>query len=315
MMLSISDLNTFFHFGNAWFGKKRLIRAVDGVNINLAKSEVLGLVGESGCGKTTLGRSILRLVEPSSGQVFLNGIDILKLNKVEMRKLRPKMQIIFQDPYASLNPRMQIRQIIAEPLLLHGLINKNQVDGKVVELLTQVGLEPYFMHRYPHEMSGGERQRIAIAKVIGLAPDLIIADEPVSALDMSVRAQILNILSQLQSKMGIAMLFISHDFSVVEQMADRIIVMYMGRIVEEAKTEQLINNPKHPYTQVLISSIPGLSPIKKLKEITLREYHSLEGNFSGCSFGSRCPEYKDLCNTIPKLKIKTKNHKVACHFR
>lgn len=315
MMLSVSNLKTFFPYGNKWFAKKRVIRAVNGVNINLAKGEVLGLVGESGCGKTTLGRSILRLVEPSSGNVFLNGVDILKLKKFEMRKLRPSMQIIFQDPYASLNPRMQIRQIIAEPLLLHNFINKSQVDEKVVELLNQVGLEPYFMHRYPHEMSGGQRQRIAIAKVIGLAPDLIIADEPVSALDMSVQAQILNILNQLQNKMGIAMLFISHDLSVVEQIADRIAVMYRGHIVEEANTDELIGNPMHPYTQALISSIPGIDQFKGLKERQSGEFYPSEEDSNGCPFSSKCPEYKDLCNTIPKLEIKREHHKVACHFR
>ena len=314
-MLSVSDLKTSFAFGNTWFEKKEMIRAVDGVNINIAKGEVLGLVGESGCGKTTLGRSILRLVEPSSGKILFNGVDILKLKKLEMRKLRPKMQIIFQDPYASLNPRMQIRQIIAEPLLLHNFISKGQVDEKVVELLTQVGLEPYFMHRYPHEMSGGQRQRIAIAKVIGLAPDLIIADEPVSALDMSVRAQILNILSQLQENMGIAMLFISHDLSVVEQIADRIAVMYKGHIVEEANTDELIGNPMHPYTQALISSIPGIDKVKGLKEREPGEFYQSEENFSGCPFSLKCPEYKDLCNKIPKLEIKRVHHKVACHFR
>ncbi len=315
MMLSVSDLKTSFAFGNTWFEKTEVIRAVDGVNINIAKGEVLGLVGESGCGKTTLGRSILRLVEPSSGKILFNGVDILKLKKLEMRKLRPKMQIIFQDPYASLNPRMQIRQIIAEPLLLHNFISKGQVDEKVVELLTQVGLEPYFMHRYPHEMSGGQRQRIAIAKVIGLAPDLIIADEPVSALDMSVRAQILNILSQLQENMGIAMLFISHDLSVVEQIADRIAVMYKGHIVEEANTDELIGNPMHPYTQALISSIPGIDKVKGLKEREPGEFYQSEENFSGCPFSLKCPEYKALCNTIPNLEIKREHHKVACHFR
>jgi peptide/nickel transport system ATP-binding protein/oligopeptide transport system ATP-binding protein len=314
-MLAVSDLKTTFLFGKTWIGKKRMIRAVDGVSFELTKGEVLGVVGESGCGKTTLGRSILRLVEPSSGKIFLNELDILNLKKKELRKMRPKMQIIFQDPYASLNPRMQIRQIIAEPLLLHGFISKNQVDEKVVELLAQVGLESYFMHRYPHEMSGGQRQRIAIARVIGLAPDLIIADEPVSALDMSVRVQILNILNQLQKKMGIAMLFISHDFSVVEQVADRIIVMYKGRIVEEATTDELIQNPLHPYTQLLISSIPGLNRSKQLKEIERSEYNLAKENTNACPFSFRCSDYKILCNTNPKLETKSKNHKIACHFR
>jgi ABC-type oligopeptide transport system ATPase subunit len=221
-LLLVSGLKTYFPFGNRWFSRSRWVRAVDGIDLTLRAGEILGLVGESGSGKTTLGRSILRLVEPTAGKVQFDGIDVLALERQELRALRRRMQIIFQDPYSSLSPRRQIRQIIAEPLLLHRLASKSDIEGRVAGLLGDVGLEPYFMYRYPHEMSGGQRQRIAIARALSLDPQFIIADEPVSALDVSVRAQILSILLELQRKKRIALLFISHDLAVVERIADRI---------------------------------------------------------------------------------------------
>lgn len=255
-LLSVSNLKTYFPFGNRWLGTQQWIKAVDGVDLTIKRGEVLGLVGESGSGKTTLGKSILRLVDPTGGQIQFDGMDLMSINARTLRGLRRRMQIIFQDPYSSLNPRMQIKQIIAEPLNFHRMVPKSKIEERVVSLLAKVGMEEYFMHRYPHEFSGGQRQRIAIARALALEPDFIVADEPVSALDVSVQAQILNIFLELQRKEGIAMLFISHDLAVVERIADRIAVMYQGKIVEVSDTNRLISNPQHPYTQSLLAAVP-----------------------------------------------------------
>lgn len=259
-MLEVKNLSTRFLLQGRWTHRKKYLYAVDDVSLKIKKGEVAALVGESGSGKTTLGRSILRLEEPCSGSVNFDQTDILTLDPAGLRSFRPRMQLIFQDPYSSLNPRLQIRQIISEPLLLHGIIRKKEVDSRVSELLVQVGLDPYFMYRYPHEMSGGQRQRIAIARVIGMKPDFIIADEPVSALDMSVRAQILNLLNELQDQLGMAMLFITHDLSLARQISDRVLVMYQGKIVESATADDLFGNPTHPYTKRLLSAMPGYLP-------------------------------------------------------
>ena len=316
-LLHVSDLKAHFPIGGRWSGKREWVRAVDGVDLTINRGEALALVGESGSGKTTLGRSILALVPPTSGSVRFDGIDVLSARGKELKELRRRMQIIFQDPYAALSPRMQIESIVAEPLRLHGLVNNHSMEETVVQLLGEVGLEPYFMHRFPHEMSGGQRQRIAIARALSLQPDFLIADEPVSALDVSVQAQILNILVELQKKRGIAMLFISHDLSVVEQIADRTAVMYLGKIVEEASTSRLLSAPQHPYTQALISAVPEPDPDSQRERIRLTgELPSPTESLQGCPFASRCPEVQDVCRAdAPPLEMKRDGYRVACHFR
>ena len=260
VLLSVRGLKTYFPFGSRWFGTRGEVKAVDDVEFEIKRGQVLGLVGESGSGKTTLGRSILRLIEPSAGEVYFEGQDILRLNPRDFRMIRRRMQIVFQDPYATLNPRMQIKQIIAEPLLFHKMVPAKKVEARVIELLAMVGMEAYFMYRYPHEFSGGQRQRIAIARVLSMEPDFIVADEPVSALDVSVQAQIINILLRLQRKMELTILFISHDLAVVESIADRIAVMHNGKIVEKAGTDYLIKYPHHPYTKSLLRSVLDVDP-------------------------------------------------------
>jgi oligopeptide/dipeptide ABC transporter ATP-binding protein len=316
-LLAVSGLKTYFPFGGRWFGQRSWVRAVDGVDLTLGKSEVLGLVGESGSGKTTLGRSVLRLVEPIAGRVELDGTDMLRLEPRRLRPVRRRMQIIFQDPYASLSPRMQIRRIIAEPLQAYGLASRQQMETRVAGLLERVGLESYFMYRYPHEMSGGQRQRIAIARALAAEPDILIADEPVSALDVSVQAQVLKIFLGLQRREGIAILFISHDLSVVERIADRVAVMYRGRIVEQARTERLMGSPQHPYTQALLSAVPVPVPGAVRERIRLTgEPPSPTEAVIGCPFAARCREAQEICRQAePPLEEKAAGHAVACHLR
>jgi len=317
-LLEVEGLKTWFPSGGRWMGRRGWVRAVDGVDLTLARGEVLGLVGESGCGKTTLGRSVLRLVEPTEGRVRVAGTDILVLGHRALRPLRRRMQIVFQDPYASLSPRLQIRRILAEPLLLHRIVPKSGITAAVAELLHAVGLEPYFMWRYPHEMSGGQRQRIAIARALASQPDLLVADEAVSALDVSVQAQVLRVLLELQRSREIGMLFISHDLSVVERIADRVAVMYLGKIVEEGPTAEVIASPRHPYTQALLSAVPHLDPERRHERIRLRgELPSPTDPIVGCPFASRCPEAQDLCrhDPPPPLERPQDGRPVACHFR
>ncbi|MFQ5678738.1 MAG: ABC transporter ATP-binding protein [Gemmatimonadota bacterium] len=316
-LLDVRALSTWFPFGSRWFGERKWVRAVDGVDLTLHWGEVLGLVGESGSGKTTLGRSLLRLVEPTAGSVRFDGVELTGLGVRALRRLRRRMQIVFQDPYASLSPRMSIRRIISEPLRLYGLVTKREEERAVAGLLMRVGLEPYFMRRYPYEMSGGQRQRIAIARAIAAGPDLLVADEPVSALDVSIQAQVLEILLELQRREGIAMLFISHDLSVVERICDRIAVMYLGKVVEEAAAGKLVQSPQHPYTQALLSAVPDPEPERKRERIRLLgELPSPTEPLAGCVLASRCPEVQEICRReAPPLEEKAPGHVVACHYR
>jgi oligopeptide transport system ATP-binding protein len=302
----------FKHFPVA--GSDDVVRAVDGVTFEIYKGETLGLVGESGCGKSTVGRCLLRLMEPTRGEVFFEDKDVLSLSGKDLRALRREMQIIFQDPYASLNPRMRVREIVGEPLVVHGVGAKAERRARVAELLTKVGLDPDYMNRYPHEFSGGQRQRIGIARALALNPKLIVADEPVSALDVSVQAQVVNLLEDLQREFNLTYLFISHGLAVVEHISDRVAVMYLGRIVEIASAVELYANPLHPYTRALLSAIPVPDPTRKRERIVLHgDVPTPINPPSGCRFHTRCPEAIPQCSQIdPDLREVAPGHAVAC---
>jgi len=316
-LLEVTDLRKYFPIKQGVFSKTvGHVKAVDGVSFSIQAGEVLGLVGESGCGKTTTGRSILRLIEPTSGSVKFDGREILGLSRREMRRLRRDMQIIFQDPYSSLNPRLTVGSILKEAITTHGIVRGAAVRGKVEELLTVVGLSPSHATRYPHEFSGGQRQRIGVARALAVSPRLIVADEPVSALDLSIQAQIINLLRDLQRSMQLTYLFVAHDLSVVEHISDRVAVMYLGTIVELAPSADLYRTPRHPYTVSLLSAIPVPDPQRHRRRIVLTgDVPSPANPPSGCRFHPRCYMAQEICARVdPPLREIAPGHVSACHF-
>ena len=318
-LLEVKNLKVHFPVKHGLFSRAReSVKAVDDVSFAIEPGETLGLVGESGCGKTTLGRAIVKLVEPTAGSILFEGEDIARLSGAELRARRRKFQMIFQDPYGSLNPRMTVGQIIGEAIDIHKLVeNKEARQRRIVELLQAVGLDPAHAQRYPHEFSGGQRQRIGIARALAVEPKLIVCDEPVSALDVSVQAQIINLLQELQEQRGIAYLFIAHDLAVVEHISRRTMVMYLGKIVETAVARNIISAPKHPYTQALISAVPVVDPDSKRRRIVLPgDVPSPIHPPSGCPFHPRCPlaELPRCSTEAPALREITPGHWASCHF-
>ena len=311
ILLEVRNLKKYFKRSDGY------LHAVDDVSFTLERGKTLGIVGESGCGKSTTGRAILRLTEPTSGEVLFEGVDVTKLNKEEMRKMRTEMQIIFQDPFASLDPRQTVSQAIEEPLRLNGIIkDKKERFARVLELMETVGLAERLVNTYPHELDGGRRQRIGIARALAMNPKFIICDEPVSALDVSIQAQILNLMKKIQRDMGLTYIFVTHDLSVINHFADEIAVMYLGRMVEKAPTEELFNNPLHPYTKALLSAIPVPSIHRKRERITLQgEVGSPINPKPQCRFAGRCPNATEACfASEPPLVEVSKDHFVACHL-
>ncbi|MBC7173332.1 MAG: dipeptide ABC transporter ATP-binding protein [Polyangiaceae bacterium] len=318
-LLRVDALSKHFPVKQDWLGRPtRVLRAVDGVDLEVRSAETVGLVGESGCGKSTLGRAILRLHEPTAGKVVFHGHDVTGASASELRGLRREMQIIFQDPYSSLNPRMSVRAIVAEPMRIHGLRDaKSTEEDRVAQLLSRVGLRPEHMRRYPHEFSGGQRQRIGIARALAVEPKFIVADEAVSALDVSIQAQIVNLLRDLQDELGLSYLFIAHDLQVVEYISHRVAVMYLGRIVESAPAALLYSDPRHPYTQALLSAAPTIDPKTRKKRLLLEgDVPSPLAPPPGCPFHTRCPiAEKGICDTeVPALRSIGADHLAACHF-
>lgn len=314
-LLKVNKLKKFFEIKpQGMRDKKATLKAVDDVSFSVYKGETLGIVGESGCGKSTLGKTILRLYEKTAGEVFYNDKEIFSLNKIEMKNLRRKMQMIFQDPYSSLNPRKTVSAMLAQPFKIHNIIPQNEIQDRVNELLEEVGLDPRYKRRYPHQFSGGQRQRIGIARAIALNPELIVCDEAVSALDVSIQAQILNLLLDLQGKYNLTYIFIAHDLSVVEFISDRIIVMYLGKIVEYADKKELVENHLHPYTKALFAASPIIDPKERSdKKIILGDVPSPINPPKGCYFHPRCPYKKDICTKeYPPMKEVRPGHFVSC---
>ena len=316
ILLEVRNLKKYFPIKTALGTQKGAVKAVDDVSFSIKKGTTMGLVGESGCGKSTTGRTILRLLEKTDGEVIFNGQDVNKLSKKELRALRTKMQIIFQDPYSSLSPRLPVGEIIGEAVREHGLVPKDQLDDYVTKIMLSCGLQPYHKDRYPHEFSGGQRQRICIARAIALNPDFIVCDEPVSALDVSIQAQVINLLKDLQDERDLTYLFISHDLSVVEHISDVVGVMYLGGLVETGATEDIFANPLHPYTKALFSAIPMPDPEVKTDRIILEGSIPSPANPpSGCKFHTRCAECMERCKTeVPKEIDMGNGHVVKCHL-
>lgn len=316
-LLKITDLKKYFPVKGGLFGRPvGWVRAVDGVSFEIFRGEAFGLVGESGSGKTTLGQTVLRMHGRTSGQVMFDGLDIHSLPPKEFHKTHTRMQYIFQDPYSSLNPRIRIGDAIAEPLLAHRLATRADVGEQVENILAQCGMAARFMDRYPHEFSGGQRQRIVIARAIALNPEFIVADEPVSSLDVSIQAQIINLFSDLQEERKLTYLFISHDLGIVEHLCSRIAIMYLGSVVELATRSELFLNPIHPYTKALLSAVPIPDPERKRSRIVLNgDVPSPENPPSGCRFHTRCPYAKDICREkVPEFRKVKDHHQVACHL-
>ena len=316
-LLRVEDLKIYYPVAGSGFGKKEFVKAVDGVTFEVKKGEVFGIVGESGCGKSTLGRGVCKLENLTSGHVYLDGEDITEYNDRRMRSIRKKVQMVFQDPYASLNPRMSVFDIIAEPLLVHHLYqDKADLEKKVLDLLHRVGLDDYHANRYPHEFSGGQRQRIGIARALAVEPSLIIADEPVSALDVSIQAQVLNLLNKLKHDLDLTYIFVAHDLSVVEYISDRVGVMYLGNFVEVGEKEKIYSNPMHPYTQALLSAVPVPDPTAKRERILLEgSIPSAHKPPTGCKFHTRCPKCMECCKTqAPERYEVDDGHYVYCRL-
>jgi peptide/nickel transport system ATP-binding protein/oligopeptide transport system ATP-binding protein len=316
-LLAVRNLRKSFPLAGAGLGApRRLLRAVDGVSFDISPGETLGLVGESGCGKSTVGKLLLRLIEADSGSIRFHGEELVGLPNRAMTPLRRQLQMIFQDPFSSLNPRLKVGEIVAEPLLIHGLATRRELPERAVELLRAVGLAAEHAGRYPHEFSGGQRQRIGIARALAVRPQLVIADEPVSALDLSIRAQIVNLLQDLQEQFGLTYLFISHDLSIVEHVCNRVAVMYLGRIVELAPAEALYAAPRHPYTEALLNAVPVPDPTSAGRRPVLGgELPSAAAPPTGCHFHPRCPYVQSLCRAeAPPLATQGKDHLSACHF-
>ena len=316
-LLRVEDLKIYYPVAGSGFGKKEFVKAVDGVTFEVKKGEVFGIVGESGCGKSTLGRGVCKLENLTSGHVYLDGEDITEYNDRRMRSIRKKVQMVFQDPYASLNPRMSVFDIIAEPLLVHHLYqDKADLEKKVLDLLHRVGLDDYHANRYPHEFSGGQRQRIGIARALAVEPSLIIADEPVSALDVSIQAQVLNLLNELKHDLDLTYIFVAHDLSVVEYISDRVGVMYLGNFVEVGEKEKIYSNPMHPYTQALLSAVSVPDPTAKRERILLEgSIPSAHKPPTGCKFHTRCPKCMECCKTqAPERYEVDDGHYVYCHL-